>query len=103
MALGVGVGGWDGGGWMGVGVGGWGGGGWIWVGVDGGLGVAPTHMHMHAHAGTHTHTCMHGKHDNFMQMAASIGFLGNAWEFPMMSYVCAHPCACVHVCTCGHV
>ena len=38
-----------------------GGGGW--------LGVPPTHMHVHVHACTRTH----GKHDNFMQMAAPIG------------------------------
>ena len=49
--------------WMGVG--GWG---WGWMGV-GGVWGAPTHMHTHVHA----HTCMHGKHDNFMQMAAPIG------------------------------
>ena len=38
------------------------------------------------------HTCAHacGKHDNFMQMAASIGFLGNPLEFPMMSYAHIH-------------
>ena len=56
---GGGVDGWGGGGW------GWGGGwmGWGW------LGVPPTHVHMHAHA----HTCMRVKHDNFMQMAATIG------------------------------
>ena len=36
---------------------------------------------MHAHAHTHAHTCMHYKHDNFMQMAADIEkSLGN----PMM-------------------
>ena len=56
------------------GVGGWvdrGGGGWIGVGVVGG---AP-HTCAHAHTCTHTHacTCMCGKHDNFMQMAAPIG------------------------------
>ena len=34
------------------------------------LGGAP---HTSAHARMHTHTCMHGKHDNFMQMAAPIG------------------------------
>ena len=45
--------------------------------MDGGgwwLGGAP---HTHAHARecmhTHAHTCMCGKHDNFMQMAAPIG------------------------------
>ena len=63
---------------------GWGGG-WMGWGV---VGDAPTHMHM----------CAHGKHDNFMQMAASIGFLGNPWEFPMMSYTCV--CVCVHACMC---
>ena len=44
---------------------GWGVGGWGWEVVWG----APTHMHMHVHACTRTH----GKHDNFMQMAAPIG------------------------------
>ena len=39
------------------------------MGVGGGWGVPPTHVHMHVHA----RTCMHGKHDNFMQMAAPIG------------------------------
>ena len=42
-----------------------------WMGVGGGWGVAPTHIHMHAHA--HAWTCMRGKRDNFMQMAAPIG------------------------------
>ena len=36
-----------------------------------------------------------------MQMAASIGFLGNPWEFPMMSYVHTHACASVHVHACA--
>ena len=45
---------------------GWGG----WMdGGGGGWGVPPTHVH--------AHTCMCGKHDNFMQMAAPIGFWGN--------------------------
>ena len=69
-----------GGGWMGVG-GGWGVGGgvggWVVVGgwVGGGwLGGTP-HTRAHACACTHAHTrtCMRGKHDNFMQMAAPIG------------------------------
>ena len=62
----------------------WGWGGWV-DGGGGWLGGAP-HTRAHAHTCTHAHartrTC--GKHDNFMQMAASIGFLGNPWEFPMM-------------------
>ena len=65
------------------------------VGVEW-LGVAPTHVHMHVHARmhTHTHACV-VKHDNFMQMAAPIGF----GEIPGISYdvitcVCM---ACPHV------
>ena len=57
---------------------GWGVGGWGW----GWLGGAP-HAHA-AHAHTHTHAHMPHKHDNFMQMAAPIGF-GEIREFPMMS------------------
>ena len=37
--------------------------------VGGGWGVPPTHVHMH----THAYTYMHGKYDNYMQMAAPIG------------------------------
>ena len=78
----------------------WGWGGWV-DGGGGWLGGAP-HTRAHAHACTHAHarTRACGKHDNFMQMAASIGFLGNPWEFPMMSYVRMRACACVHVCVC---
>ena len=61
---------------------GWGGG---WMGVVGGC---PPHMC----------TCAHGKHDNFMQMAAPIGGI------PGISYdvihVCMCVCACTGVCTC---
>ena len=78
---------------------------WLWGWVDGGggwLGGAP---HTCAHACTcthvHAHTRVHGKHDNFMQMAASIGFLGNPWEFPMISYVRIHACVCMHACVCA--
>ena len=39
------------------------------MGVGGVERVHPTHVYMHAHARTHAH----GKHDNFMQMAAPIG------------------------------
>ena len=49
---------------------GWGVGVWGW-GMFGGC----PHTCAHAHACTHmhAHTCAHGKHDNFMQMAAPIG------------------------------
>ena len=53
------------------------------------MGVPPTHVHMH------THTCMCGKHDNFMQMAAPIGGIpGNS--------LCCHTHVCVHVHVWGH-
>ena len=55
----------------------WGWGGWV-DGGGGWLGGAP-HTRAHARARTHAHarTCMRGKHDNSMQMAAPIGFWGN--------------------------
>ena len=68
-----------------LGVGGLGGWGW-----GGGKGVPPTHMHMH------TRTCMRGKHDNSMQMAAPIGF----GEIPGIPYDVICACACVCMCTC---
>ena len=78
---------------------------WGWRGwVDGGggwLGGCP-HTRAHAHTCTHTHAhmCMHGKHDNSMQMAAPIGF-GEILRIP---YDVIHACACVHmrayVCVC---
>ena len=77
-----------------LGVGGWvdGGGGW--------LGGAP-HTCAHAHACTHAHarTCMRGKHDNSMQMAAPIAF----GEIPGIPYdaICACVCMRVHVPVCG--
>ena len=46
------------------------------VGVVGGCPTHMcTHMCMHTHAHMHAHACTraHGKHDNFMQMAAPIG------------------------------
>ena len=33
----------------------------------------PPHVHTHVHAHTHACICMHGKHDNFMQMDTPIG------------------------------
>ena len=80
------------------------GGGWMGWGVVGG---ASTHMHMHAHACTRTHacTCMCGKHDNFMQMAALIGF----GEIPGIPYDAICVCMCLHVhahvcmCMCVHM
>ena len=50
----------------------WEGGGWMGVGVVGGC---PPHTCTCMR--THARTCMCGKHDNFMQMAAPIGFWGN--------------------------
>ena len=52
---------------------------WLWEWGVGGLGwgviKGAPHTHAHAHACTHmhAHTRTHGKHDNFMQMAAPIG------------------------------
>ena len=66
--------------------------GWGWLG-----GAPHTCAHAHACTHAHAHTCACVKHDNFMQMAASIGFLGNPWEFPMMSYVREGACACVYL------
>ena len=77
----------------GSGVGGTGGWGWGVVG-----GVPHTCAYACACTHAHAHIRAHGKHDNFMQMAASIGFLGNPWEYPMMSYMCA--CMCMHACMC---
>ena len=79
-----------------------GGGGWV-DGVGGGWEVP--HTHAYACACMYAHACTRacGKHDNFMQMAASIGFLGNPWEFPMMSYVHTCVCTCMHVCACACV
>ena len=76
----------------------WGWGGWV-DGGGGWLGGAP-HTCAHARICTHTHarTCMRGKHDNSMQMAAPIGF----WEIPWIPYDVIRACACmcvhVHVC-----
>ena len=55
---------------------------WRWGGwVDGGGGWSGGTPHTRAHARARTHartrTCMRGKHDNSMQMAAPIGFWGN--------------------------
>ena len=80
----------------------WGWGGWV-DGGGGWLGGAP-HTCAHARARTHAHarTCMRGKHDNSMQMAAPIGF----GEIPGIPYdvICACACvrvrACACVCTC---
>ena len=88
-----GWGGWvdEGGGWLGGG-----GAGWMRVG---GLGGAP-HTCAHARVRTHAHarTCMRGKHDNSMQMAAPIRF----GEIPGIPYDVIRACACVrmHACAC---
>ena len=69
--------------------------GWGWInGGRGGWRGAPTHMHTHAHACMHARTCMHGKHDNFMQMAAPIGeSLGIPYDVICM-WVCMHMYVC---------
>ena len=62
---------------------------WGWgVGGYGGHGGCP-HTHACAHMHAHTRTCMRGKHDNFMQTAAPIGF----GEIPGIPYDVI--CACV--------
>ena len=72
-----------------------GGGGWLGVGVVGGC----PHTHANAPACMHAHarTRAHGKHDNFMQMAAPIGGIpGNSLWCHM--HVCMHAHACMHMC-----
>ena len=61
-----------------------------WMGESEGMGVSP-HICICMHAHAHTHACV--KHDNFMQMAAPIGFFGESEGFPMMSYV--YMCMCM--------
>ena len=93
--------------WAACGSGGWG---WLdegrgWLGGEGLFDeggewlVGTPHTCTHAHACTHTHvcTCMCGKHDNFMPMAAPIKGI------PMMSYMHVHVHACIHMCVhvCG--
>ena len=78
----------------------WGWGGWV-DGGGGWLGGAPhTCAHTRACTHTHAHTCMRGKHDNSMQMAAPIG-LGKSQGFPMMSYVHVRACMCMCMCVGG--
>ena len=77
----------------------WGWGGW----VDGGgqwLGVPP---HTCRHARTWTHAHAHARVVNMIISCKWPPPLGNPWEFPMMSYMCAHACACMHACMCAHV
>ena len=67
--------------------------GWGWVDRGGGgWGVPPTHVHIHVHACT----CMHGKHGNFMQITAPIGF----GEIPGIPYDVICMCVHVHAWTC---
>ena len=67
---------------------GWGMGVWGWELVEG-----ASHTQAHAHMCMHTCTCMHGKHGNFMQMAAPIGGIpGNS--------LCCHTRMCAHACMC---
>ena len=74
--------------------GGWGVGGWDgwWLG-----GTPHTCAHPHTCMHTQVRTCMRGKHDNFMQMAAPIGGIhGNS----LWCHMCVHVHACTCVCTC---
>ena len=68
---------------------------WGW-GVVGGC---PPHMCTRMCTHAHARTCMRGKHDNSMQMAAPIGF----GEIPGIPYdvIRACVCMCVHVHVCG--
>ena len=75
----------------------WGWGGWV-DGGGGWLGGAP-HTCAHARTYAHARTCMCGKHDNSMQMAAPIGF----GEIPGIPYDVIHVCVCVHTHVCAHV
>ena len=54
---------------------------------------------MHAHA----HTRMHGKHDNFMQMATPMGeSLGIPYDvIPAYTCMYMHVCACMFTCVGG--
>ena len=71
----------------------WGWGGWL-DGGGGWLGGAPhTCAHACTHTHAHAHTCMRGKHDNSMQMAAPIGF----GEIPGIPYDVICACTCVHI------
>ena len=67
-------------------------GGWGWLG-----GAPYTCAHACAHTHAHARTCMHGKHDNSMQMAAPIGF----GEIPGIPYDVIRACACVRMCACA--
>ena len=66
---------------------------WLWGwGVVGGC---PTH--------TCTRTCTHA-HVHMVNMIISCKWpphWGNPWEFPMMSYTCAHACVCLRTCEGG--
>ena len=78
-------------------------GGWGWIDGVGVIGGAPhTCAHTCTCMHTHAHTCMHGKHDNFMQMAAPIGGIhGNSLWCHTHVRVHAHVCIHVHVYVCG--
>ena len=58
-----------------------------------GVGVVGGTPHMCTCTHVHTCTCIRGKHGNFMQMAAPIGF----GEIPGIPYDVICTCMCVHV------
>ena len=61
---------------------------WLWGWGAGWMGVGGA-----PHTCAHARTCMCGKHDNSMQMAAPIGF----GEIPGIPYDVIHACACMHM------
>ena len=70
----------------------YGGGGWVYGG-GGWLGVPP---HICTCMCMHTCTCMHIYTLNMIiSIANGSPHWGNPWEFPMMSYSCAHACMCM--------
>ena len=81
--------------WTPCGSGGGGLGGWGWEVVGG---CPHTRAHACTCMHTHTRTCVHGKHDNFMQMAAPIGGIpGNSLWCHTGVRAHAHVCMHVHV------
>ena len=60
--------------------------------------VSHTHVHIHSYTHMHTYTCMHGKRDNFMQMAAPLGKSLGISYYVICMCACMHAHVCVHEC-----